>query len=220
VEEEVEALTPQAHAPSVAGEAVWIVNPIAGVRGSDYERRLRQALPDAVVRHTTGVHHATELAREAVRDGARTIAVVGGDGTLAEAANGVLDENPAGDVVLGFVPAGTCNDYARGREVNSDPRALLDPRRATRVDVGRITCTGPNGPESRWFLCSCTIGIVSVMAASFTRKTRVNLAVKRVSVGLAQALFGVGELARWRPVGMRISAGRSSSIRNWLNVIP
>ncbi len=60
---------------------------------------------------TAGPRHAEELAAGAVRAGARHVIVVGGDGTVHEAANGLL--RAAGDAVLGVVPAGSGNDFAK-----------------------------------------------------------------------------------------------------------
>jgi len=72
---------------------------------------------------TTHVGDATAKTRTALRSGVTTIAVVGGDGTLSEAAQGFfqfadrLEEppvsiNPAAS--LAILPAGTGDDFARG----------------------------------------------------------------------------------------------------------
>jgi diacylglycerol kinase family enzyme len=53
--------------------------------------------------------HATEIARDAVRDGADAIVVVGGDGTLAE----TFPVLAGGTVPVGVVPAGGANVLAR-----------------------------------------------------------------------------------------------------------
>lgn len=72
---------------------------------------------------TTRPGDATDRTREALKTGVTTVAVVGGDGTLSEAAQGFfefsdnLDElpspvNPAAS--LAILPAGTGDDFARG----------------------------------------------------------------------------------------------------------
>lgn len=53
--------------------------------------------------------HATELARELIRNGSDTIVAVGGDGTVHETLNGL--ENFEG-ITFGIIPAGTGNDFA------------------------------------------------------------------------------------------------------------
>lgn len=52
--------------------------------------------------------HATDISRQAVRQGVDTVVVVGGDGTINEVLNGIM----ASDVALGIIPAGTANDLA------------------------------------------------------------------------------------------------------------
>jgi diacylglycerol kinase (ATP) len=200
------AVLTEAAAPPAADAALWIVNPVAGPRNRAREReqRVRREVADARIHRTSRAGEAAEVARRAVRDGLQTIVVVGGDGTLTEVANAVLDEDPAGGVAVGFVPAGTCNDFARGRELAGDLSALLDRRRARAVDVGRVTYAGPDGPESRWFVVNCTVGLVSVIGERFTRKGRLNLAMKRVSITLAEAVYGLESVLRWRRPVVRV----------------
>jgi YegS/Rv2252/BmrU family lipid kinase len=186
--------------------AVWIVNPVAGPRNRarQQEERVRRQVPGARVHRTSRAGEATEVARRAVRDGLHTVVVVGGDGTLTEVANAVLDEDSRGEVVVGFVPTGTCNDFARAREVTDDLARLLDPARVRAIDVGRVTCASPDGPQSRWFVVNCTVGMVSAIGERFTRKGRFNMAMKRVSVTLAQTVYGAESVARWRRPAVRL----------------
>jgi diacylglycerol kinase family enzyme len=51
---------------------------------------------------------ATKLARDAVQKGAKVVIAAGGDGTINEVANGLLNT----DVALGVLPAGTTNVWA------------------------------------------------------------------------------------------------------------
>ncbi len=55
--------------------------------------------------------HAQQLAYEAVKDGASTLISIGGDGTLNEVINGILQAD--GHPVLGVIPAGSCNDFIK-----------------------------------------------------------------------------------------------------------
>lgn len=52
--------------------------------------------------------HATELAKQACRDGVDQVVIVGGDGTFNEVVNGLMDfeKRP----IIGYIPAGTCCD--------------------------------------------------------------------------------------------------------------
>jgi diacylglycerol kinase family enzyme len=72
---------------------------------------------ELTVAETARRGHATRLARGAVADGADAIVVLGGDGTLNEAANGVAGS----DVVLGMLPGGSTNVFARTIGFTNDP---------------------------------------------------------------------------------------------------
>ena len=53
--------------------------------------------------------HATDITRDIIKDGARYIVIMGGDGTVHEVVNGYTAGD---DVVFGILPAGTGNDVA------------------------------------------------------------------------------------------------------------
>ncbi len=71
---------------------------------------------------------AAELARQAADEGARLVVAVGGDGTLHEVANGLLDSGRRGGhlPLVGLVPAGRGSDYARGTGMPLEAEALVD----------------------------------------------------------------------------------------------
>ena len=60
------------------------------------------------LRETSKQLEATELARDAVVRGARVVIAAGGDGTVNEVANGLVNT----DVALGVLPVGTTNSWA------------------------------------------------------------------------------------------------------------
>jgi diacylglycerol kinase (ATP) len=60
------------------------------------------------LRETSRPLEATELARSAVNRGAKVVIAAGGDGTVNEVANGLLNT----DVALGVLPVGTTNSWA------------------------------------------------------------------------------------------------------------
>ncbi|HZD16825.1 MAG TPA: acylglycerol kinase family protein, partial [Actinomycetota bacterium] len=95
------------------GELTVIVNPHAGKRRvgqevPELERTLRaRGLPYHLLR-TEGRGDATRFAREALERGHRFIVAVGGDGTVHEVVNGMLDPDgqPAVEgAILGVVAA-------------------------------------------------------------------------------------------------------------------
>jgi diacylglycerol kinase family enzyme len=72
---------------------------------------------ELTVAETARRGHATRLARGAVADGADAVVVLGGDGTLNETANGLAGS----DVVLGILPGGSTNVFARTVGFTNDP---------------------------------------------------------------------------------------------------
>lgn len=87
------------------------------------ERSLIESKINFEAHKTLHAGDATTRVREALKEGFETIAVVGGDGTISEAASGFFefpnnaDEMPAhinASAHLALIPAGTGNDLARG----------------------------------------------------------------------------------------------------------
>ncbi|AVT28209.1 hypothetical protein C6361_00390 [Plantactinospora sp. BC1] len=198
---------------------VCIVNPASGVqRRRMVERRLPAELPGADLWQTRYPGHAVELGRQAVTDGYRTVVAIGGDGTLSDVANGILE---TGDekVRLGYVPAGTCNDFVRGLDPVTDLGDLLDRGRDRETEVGSVTFTRPDGtPAHRFFLVNCTVGLISMVGLRFTEKTPVNRVLKRVNLQLAEAASSARVLLGWRPVEVRLELDGEVSRHSVSNV--
>lgn len=131
---------------------IVILNPMAAYGRT---RRLRALIEralvgrDAELQQTTAPGDGERLAYAAAQAG-RDVVVVGGDGTIAEAAAGIHRAtrdaahglSGAPQVTLGIVPAGTGNDYAYGAlhlphlPLQALEVALTGPRR--QVDLGEV----------------------------------------------------------------------------------
>lgn len=95
------------------------------------QRRLAATGLDSEVLFTKAPGHATELAAEVGAEGAERVLVVGGDGTVCEAAEGLAASG--GCCELAILPLGTGNDGARTLGIPKD----LD--KAARVATGGVT---------------------------------------------------------------------------------
>ncbi|HXA25191.1 MAG TPA: acylglycerol kinase family protein, partial [Acetobacteraceae bacterium] len=99
-------------------------NPVAGRRRTNLLWPVLDVLVANGVRidlaETHGPGHARALAREAVCAGASMVVAAGGDGTIAEVADGLLG-SPAR---LGVIPLGTANVLAHELALPFAPRAV------------------------------------------------------------------------------------------------
>jgi diacylglycerol kinase (ATP) len=148
---------------------LFIVNPIAGKGKASAinsiahieEYCTRKGIAYRIVK-TEYKGHATILARQAVNSETKYDAVisVGGDGTLLEVANGLMGS----DILLGVIPAGSGNDFAR--TIGIKP-AIRDALRAIRkkksrlIDVGRL--------NDNFFLNVASIGFDAEIAHDITK---------------------------------------------------
>ncbi len=101
-----------------------IHNPAAGRRRAHCLERVIESLHEqhvtVEVTRTDGPGHATALARAAVARGEAMVVAAGGDGTIAEVAQGLLGST----VALGVVPLGTANVLAHERGLPFRPAAI------------------------------------------------------------------------------------------------
>ena len=109
--------------------------------------------------------HATALVRTALAQGARRIVAVGGDGTVNEALNGLLDPNGRllhADSVLCPIPAGTANELCRALGHLKHPLRAYEAAAGTGtrpIDLLRVRCLGLDGrPVDRFGYLIVSLG--------------------------------------------------------------
>jgi len=105
---------------------------------------------------TTGPHTAEIIARESVAGGADLVVAAGGDGTINEAAEGMLHSR----VPLAILPGGTANVLAMEMKAGGNVERVarhMDEWQPRRISVGHLSCDG--GRVSRHFLLMAGIGL-------------------------------------------------------------
>ena len=106
---------------------------------------------------------AERQARMFADNGYETIVVVGGDGVLQDALNGLLSSERASDVSLGIIPNGIANDFASYWGLQAgDYRTAIDciiARRTRKVDVGCCSYNTEYGEERRYFINALNVGL-------------------------------------------------------------
>lgn len=166
------------------------------------------ALNETELRFTSRPGEATELARQAGERGHGVVVAAGGDGTVNEVVNGLLDpeRGAARGVRLGILPLGTGNDLARSLGVPLELEGAIEVLRAARsrmVDVGRAELAADDGGRCRrLFLNMATGGFPSEVSETLDTETKRAwgpLAYLRSAIDVAEELTGFA--CRLEPAG-------------------
>jgi YegS/Rv2252/BmrU family lipid kinase len=187
---------------------------------------------------TTHAGDASEKTRDVLRDGYEIIAVVGGDGTLSEAASGFfefqVDDNPAAfhlpsaindRAALAILPAGTGNDFARGLARGREPlekwlETLINhcrgdnPDNAHAIDVIQGRATG----GERDFICLnvATIGLGAEVAARVASQRAM---MKRLPGEARFVSAAFGALVAWRERQVRVRVDDGGTVESSTNLL-
>jgi len=150
-----------------------VVNPTATTTTASMRNALVGALAGDLkvdVVETGHRGHARELGAQAVGEGYDLVVAVGGDGTVNEVVNGLLEHGPAPHLpVLAVVPGGSTNVFSRALGRPRDPMTataeILDSVRGGRtrlVSLGTASALGAgDGADwspSRWFVFAAGLG--------------------------------------------------------------
>lgn len=177
-----------------------IANPASG-RGRarrlapDVSQALSAAGVQATVAWTEARGHGEQLAREAIAQGATRLVACGGDGTVHEVVNALMDQDAARRPALMVLPVGRCNDLATALQI---PKPLKSPGesllRATPrpIDVARV--------GGRYFTTVATLGFDSAVAEYVDRRRQPSFLK-----GTAAYVYSVFvHLMRYRDVSVRL----------------
>ncbi len=176
---------------------IVVFNPAAGMRRAALLWHVLDVLVANGVRielaETQRPGHAELLAREAACRGAPLVVAAGGDGTIAEVANGLLGSSTP----LGVIPLGTANVVAHELALPFEPRAV-----AAALAFGRTRPLWPGvarGAEgSRLFVQMLSVGFDAQVVHHLP------LAWKRAVGRTAYALQTLRELALYRFTPIRV----------------
>ena len=117
------------------------------------------------VAFTKGPGDGIELARRSADDGRTFIIACGGDGTVNEVANGILQSGK--DAEFGVFPSGTGGDFRRTLGIPREHREAAQALRTgetKRIDVGRISFVDHDGkPVERYFLNVTSFGLAAAI---------------------------------------------------------
>lgn len=148
-----------------------IVNPASGrgLGSKSYpliEKQLGLLGLDFDMEWTEARGHAVKLAEQAAKEGYDVVAAAGGDGTINEVLNGLMQARSNGrpNTILGVIPIGRGNDFCYGINVPHDlPAAceLLAKCETKPINIGLVV--GGDYPEGRYFGNGVGIGFDAVV---------------------------------------------------------
>ena len=176
---------------------LFVMNPLAGTRKAgkclpDILSVFNRADYDVTVHITGKAGDCTQIVQR-LADQVDLIVCCGGDGTFNEAVTGLLRSGL--DVPLGYIPAGSTNDFARSLSLETDfvkAAERIVSGAPCQYDVGRF--------GQRYF----------TYVASFGAFTRASYAtpqnLKNVFGHAAYLLEGIQELSQIKPIRMQLAA--------------
>lgn len=106
--------------------------------------------------------------------------ILGGDGTMNEVLQGISDTS---QVILGYIPTGSSNDFARDLKLPTDPVAALDlilhTGKPAPMDLGTVTY---EDGHKRRFCVSCGIGYDAAVCSDALHSKMKNV-LNRIGLG-------------------------------------
>jgi YegS/Rv2252/BmrU family lipid kinase len=149
-------------------EVYAIINPVSGVGSKErlptmISARCAAAGVGQRIVFTECAGHAAMLTRQAVEEGVDCVIAVGGDGTVNEVAQNLLNT----DVALGILPKGSGNGLARELCIPLDVRGALDV-----VFEEHISTIDACKANEHTFFCTCGVGFDATISEEFAKEKR------------------------------------------------
>lgn len=163
--------------------------------------------------------HAKKITEDLTRGyKAKTLVIVGGDGTINEVLNGI---DWSCQVILGYLPTGSGNDFARSMGIISDVDHCLDkavekiihPSRFCILDHGMVET---KNNDKRRFMVSSGIGFDAAVCHNLLHSTTKKILNRIHLTKLCYIAIGLKQLLLTKPVQgkIKLDDGRQIPIKN------
>lgn len=133
------------------------------------------------------------LSRVLADNGYETIVLVGGDGALQDAINGIMASDNKDKVSFGIIPNGIANDFARYWGLDCDDyKGAIDcimAHRTRKVDVGCCRYNADGTEQCRYFLNVVNIGLTAHFVEIANRKRFLFASATNMLTSLFHLLF-------------------------------
>ncbi|HTO15206.1 MAG TPA: diacylglycerol kinase family protein [Edaphocola sp.] len=148
---------------------LFILNPKAGVnRNKTIETAIKEHLDTALydwnIEYTQYAGHGTLLAKEAVSRGYKTVVVVGGDGSINDVIQSLVNQ----DIILGVIPMGSGNGLARSVGLPlkvKEAIKVLNKKNIHAIDLGLIN-------DSQYFISNAGVGFDAIVTKEFEKSEK------------------------------------------------
>ncbi len=203
-------------------ETVFLVNPASAngsTRGAwpEIAHRAAAAGLEGETLLSEGPGGIAKVAERAAGMGAKKVVVVGGDGTVNEAVNGLLRAGAGKEVELAVIPRGTGTDFVRTFRIstNLDRAIALARDGAVRsIDAGQVSYRAWDGSEQTSFFANIASAGMSGAVAMRANSTSKALGGKASFLWATLAVF-----ARWKNVQVSIDVDEEHREGSMLDVI-
>lgn len=145
-----------------------IINPVSGTESKknipeEVASAFDQTQFDVVIRITGYPGHATEIAKQAVKNKFAYVLTAGGDGTVNEVAKALVNT----DTVLGIIPFGSGNGLARDLRISMDSEKAIQ----TILD-GNVRTIDYGSANGHIFFCTCGVGFDAFISDKFAEEKK------------------------------------------------
>ena len=145
-----------------------VINPISGTANKQYipetiTEVMDESKWDVMIRFTQRPGPATDLAKQAIKQGYYGVLAIGGDGTINEVAAALRDS----DTALGIIPNGSGNGLARHLNIPIDVKRALEEINNDRIEQFDY-CMANQHP----FFCTCGVGFDAHVSAKFAESKK------------------------------------------------
>ncbi|MBE6565020.1 MAG: hypothetical protein E7655_07090 [Ruminococcaceae bacterium] len=204
---------------------IHIYNPKAGLgKGKKKEGMQTGDSPSALSHVTTGIRDAGDFIREACKENPDTLfTVYGGDGTICEAVNGIMEAGAGETARLTVVPTGSGNDFVRNfpssgeqKEYRIDLIDLDGMYAANVVNVGfdcsvvaKTDAMRANGLVTGGF--SYILGVMAVLVEQYGIRLEVELTDESGDVSVCDGEFMLCAIANGAYYGGGFKAAPAAS---------
>lgn len=140
--------------------------------------------------------HSMQLAKQAVLEGYSYIICCGGDGSLNECANGIMQSGLADkeEIKLGLLPNGSGNDFIKtikSASTVAELKKAIENNKSKRIDLGLARFTSTDGKDtSRYYINITDVGMGGVAVERLNRTTKIFGTMAAYQYAIVTSLIG------------------------------